>query len=206
MSTTYLIEDNIDFYKELNNTSFSENNDQCCLITNKKLDETAITLDCGHKFNYSALFNSIKFEKQNNNLDYNKKLPEWKFTCPYCRNINKKLIPYWPLKNIKLINGVNSPNKYCMIVHKCQWTFRYGKNKNSLCNKSAYYINNNLLCSNHHKFSNDIFIWNNENDPLCGKYKINELKEILKNNKLKVSGSKKQLIDRLLKNNIKLDK
>ena len=59
-NTLYVLDrlDNIDFYSEINNEE-EINKDDICLITQNTLDKDHISLECGHKFNYDAIFNDI---------------------------------------------------------------------------------------------------------------------------------------------------
>ena len=57
----YIIEDNINFFDELNSDDCDPNN--TCLIENKPLVDNFITLSCGHKFNYLPIYNEIIKQK-----------------------------------------------------------------------------------------------------------------------------------------------
>jgi len=75
----YLIEGNVDFFKELQtiqqtlettviseneiNISNQNNNDNNCLLTGEILLPDAVTLQCGHKFNYKPLFKEVILQK-----------------------------------------------------------------------------------------------------------------------------------------------
>ena len=54
MILTYKIEDNIDFYKEINDLESDNdtilNDEDICLLSNDKLQRNYIELNCGHKF------------------------------------------------------------------------------------------------------------------------------------------------------------
>ena len=74
--------------------------------------------------------------------------------CPYCRNIQSKLLPYYNNHNVSLdsdivekISGVNMPKKDCMWLHKCSGVFKGGPNKGQRCNKLC----NDFMCSQHIK-------------------------------------------------------
>ena len=63
----YIIEGDIDFYSELNNSgdinniiSLSEN---VCLISKEGLNDNFITLPCKHTFNYIPLYKEIILQK-----------------------------------------------------------------------------------------------------------------------------------------------
>ena len=102
----YNIEGNLQFYEELYKDEEEENeNQKYCLITNEPLKENFITLECNHSFNYNPLFNDIL----NHKLTYNKlestMLKDNQLRCPYCRNVQNKLLPHF--EGIKKVYGVN---------------------------------------------------------------------------------------------------
>ena len=50
--------------EELSHTN-NTNQDNICLITKEPLQDNCITLDCGHKFNYTSLYNELlKFQRR----------------------------------------------------------------------------------------------------------------------------------------------
>jgi hypothetical protein len=113
----YLIEGEIDFYKELydsldvnedvNEINYKDNN--LCLITNKPLIDKFFEMECGHKFNYLPLFFDIK----NHKIKYNSmeesfgKLNKSQIRCPYCKNKQNVLLPYYEEFGLEKIDGVN---------------------------------------------------------------------------------------------------
>jgi hypothetical protein len=128
--SNYKIEDNIDFYKELYNSldydsdtgTNTETNTKTniCQITGSELKDKYVTLECSHKFNYDALYTDIckqKFEFnsytsdvlsindlkriKDSNIDYYIK-------CPYCRNIQLELLPYYEELPFTKKYGVNT--------------------------------------------------------------------------------------------------
>ena len=110
----YTIEGNIDFYKELYeslddtkepDTDGDESN--MCLITNMPLTEHFVTMECSHKFNYLPLYNDILNHKKKYNSMERRALKGIEIRCPYCRNIQKKLLPYYESMNLKQVHGVN---------------------------------------------------------------------------------------------------
>ena len=216
----YEIEGNLDFYNLLNTSDKELENDisnnNICLITYEKLTDNSITLNCKHSFNYYPLYQEIYNQKRNFNkyFDINKlKINEIK--CPYCRNINDKLLPYIPYKNVKKTSGVNYPDNLCIKnKHTCSWIFKSGKNKGSICNANSYILEGKNYCYTHHNkinknknndISNEIQdSWDIKYDEYIKKYKVEELKQILRENKLLIGGNKKQLVIRIIKNNITL--
>ena len=116
----YLIEGNIDFYSELhkcedvNDSSQQQIHDtgshekDVCLITQQPLTENHITLECNHKFNYNAIFYDIMNHKKKFNTMERKMLSSKEIRCPYCRNIQKTLLPY--VEGYPKIHGINYLN------------------------------------------------------------------------------------------------
>ena len=98
--------------------------------------------------------------------------------------------------------------------HTCCWIFKSGKNKGSLCNANSYILEGKNYCYTHHNkinktkekgLSNEIEdTWDTKYDEFIKKYKVDQLKKILRENKLIIGGNKKELIIRIIKNNITL--
>ena len=109
--TKYIVESNIDFYSELSKIESDDeyNSDNKCLITNEPLVDRHVKLTCGHTFNYLPVFNDILNHKTKfNNMESTAgtlKLNELR--CPYCRNIQVGVLPYYEDLVAKLVNGVN---------------------------------------------------------------------------------------------------
>ncbi len=204
----YIIEDNINFFDLLKDEN-NKNSENICLISGNTLDNNYITLECSHKFNYVNLYNEIKQQKVIYNNNDNVKLKINQFKCPYCRKIINNLIPYIPtFENIEKINGVNKPNKFCMKCNDCEWIYKSGKQKNNTCKKSAFNTPFGFICETHwnlkkknldkQNFINNI--WNDELEKLYNKYTVREIKNILKEKNIVLSGNKKDLIYRFYKN------
>ena len=98
--------------------------------------------------------------------------------------------------------------------HTCSWVFKSGKNKGFICNANSYILEGKNYCYTHHNkinktkekgVSNEIEdTWDTKYDEFIKKYKVDELKKILRENKLIIGGNKKELIIRIIKNNITL--
>ena len=104
---TYNIQDIKDFYNQLDNNSLDETkeNADVCLISQQPLEEDHITLLCGHRFNYDPLFKDIYNHKKKHYTLDTMRLRDYQIRCPYCRNIQNQLIPYYPGKD--KVHGVN---------------------------------------------------------------------------------------------------
>lgn len=161
MNINYIIENDINFYDEINNfsddddTDINEENENICLISKKKLGKNVVELKCNHKFNLIDLFKEVYYQKLNKKKSLDSRiirLRENEFICPYCRKKQDQLLPFVKDTNkcITIVNGVNSPAKYCMEFHKCKYHFKSGKNKGNMCGKTGMYYDNNIpLCYTH---------------------------------------------------------
>ena len=102
---SYYVENNIDFYGELNKESDDDFYEERCLISQQPLEDDHISLVCGHKFNYDPLFNDVYFHKKRYQHLETNRLQEHQLRCPYCRNIQNSLLPLRDGKAV--VVGVN---------------------------------------------------------------------------------------------------
>jgi len=106
--------DMIDFYAELNKSDAEFDNGDAslaavvgeCMITQLPLQEDSITLECGHRFNYDAIFNDIYNHKKRFRELETSRPKDHQLRCPYCRNIQNHLLPHYPGK--RKVRGVNT--------------------------------------------------------------------------------------------------
>ena len=143
MKNNYIIEDNIDFFLELKKSlNVTENdvsfNNICLLSKQPLIEHETIELYCTHKFNYIPLYKEIKQQKKERHSYDIIKLKRNEIKCPYCRNIQKKVLPYIKgVKGVTKIRGVNSPPEWEMLLNACEYKFKGGKKKDSLCNNKC---------------------------------------------------------------------
>ena len=155
----YTIEDNINFYEELNNSdNESCNYENICQITGSPLIDKSVMLECNHSFNYTALYTEIckqkfDFKTYSHNLltaqDWSKVIHsklDYFIRCPYCRNIQFTVLPYYPELKLQEHYGVNSLDK---IIYKYNVPFKVGK-----CCHSTY------ICS-------EIYVAPNSKSNIC---------------------------------------
>ena len=146
---SYKIEDDLEFYSllysELNKSDNQET--KCCLISKQPLNNTSIKLMCGHEFNYKPLYREIVKQKTYHNHLSIVRLRKNQLQCPYCRNIQEKVLPFKPYEGVEKKYGVNSPPSYEMLMDKCSYIFKSGKRKNKPCNKLC----NGEYCNGHFK-------------------------------------------------------
>lgn len=140
--SNYIIEDGLDFFAELKKSLIDKKEDQqelCLLSKLPLLKEETFALECGHKFNYTFLFKEIKHQKCNNfyNTDIIK-LGVTQIKCPYCRNVQEKILPYIKgFKSVTRVRGVTSPPEYEMSTEVCNYIFKSGKRKGQTCGKKC---------------------------------------------------------------------
>lgn len=126
----YIIEGGINFYEELYKSLDDSDQDQdqdtsdnLCQITGQPLTDRFITMECNHKFNYSALYTEIckqKFVFQTYKFSSLSELDQIKLKdakkdyfikCPYCRSIQFTLLPYYDDSALDKRYGINSLDK-----------------------------------------------------------------------------------------------
>ena len=205
----------LDLEEESQNNS---NNSICgkCMITDSDLQDNAITLKCGHKFNYVPLYNEIKYQKTNKySLAYDyTKLAINQIKCPYCRTITDNILPYFTLyrdDNVEIIKGVTTPAKYSLHINDCQHRL---KTSGKLCQQSGCHTPYGILCNRHYnniinrnmkdkkhdkKHDNmDPYLMNVDGRSEIYKMKVVELKNILRKNRCRLGGTRNVLINRIL--------
>lgn len=205
----YNIENNIDFYKELytcldndnheildnnnheildnNNNNNNNDDDDYCLITNMPLVNNFVELQCGHKFNYGPLFKDVLNHKRKfNNMEHIKtKLKQNQIRCPYCRNIQDELLPYYENFGYSKEHGINffdinnSNMNYCACinpVNQCQYQLVSHDISGNTHTTQCYYYGyvHNILKNK----------YNNENK-YCFKHRLAIVKEIKDQDKIK---------------------
>lgn len=133
----YIVEGGFNFYEELykslddvivdtpiqadisidsQNTTNDYNN--VCLISNLPLTDNFVTLECKHKFNYMPLYNDLVNHKKKYNTMERKTLKCTEIRCPYCRNIQNKLLPYYDDIAVSKVHGVNHINESTLIMNQ----------------------------------------------------------------------------------------
>jgi hypothetical protein len=166
------------FFEQLYNSldSVDSNNsieDDICLISFEKLKEPIITLDCGHKFNYGPIYNDVYNQKNKfNSMEVLLSVvPKDKIKCPYCRNINNKLLPYFKNLGFEKKTDVNwiackLPNSYYTKPHlysECCGGEKYSDDLFIPCNqygkkiKEKKYNTTEYYCGLHKKDFKDAF-------------------------------------------------
>jgi hypothetical protein len=124
----YIIEDGIDFYEELYKSldepeANEEELDNQCQITGTPLIDRFVTMECNHKFNYSALYTEIYKQKfvfqtykfstltDSDQAKFKEAKKDYFIKCPYCRTIQFTLLPYYDDMSFDKRYGINSLEK-----------------------------------------------------------------------------------------------
>ena len=209
----YIVEGNVDFYQSLFNNMLTVDDDQDeadnCLITNLPLTDKFVNLSCGHKFNYIPLYNDIFNHKQKFNIMEStiSSLKIDEIRCPYCRNKQQGVLPYYEELGLKKVNGVNSYVPYVAPQWvKCEYITTnllfnpdLPENEMNLPNNKCCYYGSSMpeddnygdpkaYCYNHkkamiRKYKNDIKL-KEKTAKLEAKQKAKEEKENIKKQKM----------------------
>lgn len=171
----YNIENNIDFYNELygslcdnektDTSSGDENTIELCLISNLPLVNNFVKLKCGHKFNYGPLYKDIfNHKKKFNNMEQIKtKLKQNQIRCPYCRNVQDELLPYYENFGFPKEHGVNffdvnkgnnDTTSFGIAAHQCQYQIiNFDSSGNAHTHQCHHYGYVHLILKN--KYNNE---------------------------------------------------
>jgi hypothetical protein len=113
--TKYNVEGGIDFYNELyaildQPDDDNANDKTVCLITNDKLTDRYFEMKCGHKFNYVPLYKDlVNHRKKFNSMESGTNvLSKSEIRCPYCRERQTGVLPYYEDMGLDLMEGVNA--------------------------------------------------------------------------------------------------
>jgi hypothetical protein len=123
--SNYTIEGNINFHEELYKLldEDSEDEDTLCQITGLPLKDRSVNLECNHHFNYNALYKEIYKQKfdfktynpqsltKNDFKKFNESKVDYFIRCPYCRNIQFTILPYYEDLGLEQVYGINSLDK-----------------------------------------------------------------------------------------------
>ena len=139
------------YFKECMNDDSDINSlsQEICLISGEVLKEYFVTLRCSHKFNYLPLFNEVYKQKRTINHREVCRTPHWALKCPYCRTISPGILPYRELLEPSKINGVNWPENHSIKTNNCEYIFKTGKRKGSVCEHMCV----DKYCSKHKKIA-----------------------------------------------------
>ena len=212
MEKNYIIEDSdgINFYEELYKSldqPSTDINEELCLITNLPLTENFVELECKHKFNYVPLYNDILIHKKTFNRLESRMLKSNEIRCPYCRNIQTKLLPYYDIAGVKEVHGVNhfdelqeksqKMNMSDYVKGKCAYITSYTISVNGVETSKK------TCCTNTHVKTLDL-----NGNTYCYHHKYYAIKDYNKTMKQKAKQAKEQAKEQAkqLKEQLKIEK
>lgn len=105
------MEDAFAIFNEVLNDGDTSSGGDVCLISGLPLDNTLVTLPCGHKFKYLPLLEDILSFASTHCTNVVK--------CPYCRGEVRGTIPYRPDVIQKRRKYINMPVCDCFNKHAC---------------------------------------------------------------------------------------
>jgi hypothetical protein len=192
----YNVEGGIDFYTELYKTfddAEDDQQEQVCLITNETLTDRHFKMNCGHTFNYVPLYKDIvnhktKFNVMESSVGKSKKN---EIRCPYCRDKQTGVLPYYEDLGLPLIEGVNVYTPY-VPPPKCQFVY---DNEDFDVNLPEHIIENPkvFFCC----YSGNKTVLPNVVEPhfYCTKHKKIVVSKSMKELKLKAKEDKKKAVE-----------
>ena len=220
--TNYIIEDEFDFWSEVN--ADVNNDETLCMLTKTPLGINHVTLPCGHKFNYTGLVKESASNRGPTQYKNRKFLPAGYTKCPYCRKHHYGLLLWIPNHNVDHIYGVTTIARNALPMQRCTYIKKNGKSKGEQCSSClAYHSIYGVYCRTHQcmmKNAESRRIKNEElkikrkanltvleeyiknTRPELLKHKVSELKATLKTNNLSTSGTKVTLAGRVLENDL----
>uniref|UniRef100_A0A6C0JXB2 RING-type domain-containing protein n=1 Tax=viral metagenome TaxID=1070528 RepID=A0A6C0JXB2_9ZZZZ len=138
-----------DFWKELNKDERIE--EKHCLISKEPLTIHALTLPCGHTFNYAPLCREIvKLKYPTSTFKSPLCLKRNQIRCPYCRTIINQLLPRLPMYDLNLPKNICS-NTNCIPMKPCEYVFKRGKRCGETCNQPSGFISEQgITCLQHY--------------------------------------------------------
>lgn len=197
----YKIEGDINFYESLYNSLDydSDKEDiskkQICEITGQHLKDRFVTLECKHTFNYDALYTEIckqKFDFHTYTMDtlskkdiqtiHDKKI-EYFIKCPYCRNVQFTLLPYYDDLPFAKKYGINTDDPDFRVIKTSLYNvsanhtftlYGYQFSKGTCC-KTNLINGKNIPCWQ--KYTTQIVAPDNTTKDLCTIHVRPEVKE-----------------------------
>lgn len=131
-------------------TVIKNHEDNYCLLTKEPLHSIHVELVCGHKFNYVPLYREVIVQKtiglSPNGYYTSHSLKRNEIKCPYCRNIQDKLLPYIEYDGVKKTYGVNYPTKLSMATQLCMYSINNVNSKKGKKSADASCKNFALEC------------------------------------------------------------
>jgi len=177
----YKIEGDINFYEALynsldydSNNEDNNNNKHICEISGQELKDRFVTLECNHTFNYDAIYTEIckqKFDFHTYTMDTlskndiqtirDKKI-DYFIKCPYCRNIQFTLLPYYQELPFVKKYGVNTDDPDFRVIK----TSLYNGSDNHTFTLYGYQFSKGTCCKTNLINAKNIPCWNKYTTPI----------------------------------------
>jgi len=121
--SNYIIEGNINFQEELSKMIDYDSDDETniCRITGLQLNDMSVKMECNHNFNYEPLYNEIYKQKyvfktytdirqlkKQSRIKIRESGLDYFIMCPYCRNVQFTLLPYYDDLGLEIKYGINT--------------------------------------------------------------------------------------------------
>ena len=187
----------------------SKEEGEICLVTGAPLEENHVTLVCGHKFNYTAMYAELKQLRAWAGRPYDTNyVTSREMRCPYCRVVTKGVLPYVPSLVPERVRGLNAPQAFCVGQVPCEHLLLRGTRKGHACGRAGFLYKGKAICPVHWKVLTATkpgdSEWTPQHERARKEHSCVGLRELLKANGLPTSGTKKILVSRLLEKKIPL--
>lgn len=178
-----------------------------CLVTGDELGPNHVKLDCGHKFNYMAIYNELRMLRSWSGRPYDTNyVTKGEIRCPYCREVTKGVLPYVPTAVPVLTRGLNSPLSLSIGKHTCEHTLVRGARRGQTCGKAAFVYEGKKVCPHHWRAitSGPSEEWSPEHQSIMDNTNCVGLRSALKAAGEPTSGTKKVLVQRVVSKNVQM--
>lgn len=150
----YVVEEGADFWSQLSAEmeGDDESETETCPLSYKPFGRNAITLPCGHKFNYVNLVNEIASFKgcRRRYLGF-QSVEHFQIMCPYCRTIHNGVLPFVPDCGVVKTPGVTAPGTRALPHKKCTHVLSSGARKGLVCQASGFESDYGDICERHYR-------------------------------------------------------
>ena len=185
----YVVAEGVDFANELKAAlSTNRENRELCMLSQTPLERHAITLPCGHKFNYSPLATEIDTFKSCKRVYHGfSPISVYQIMCPYCRKIHNGVLPFIPGCGVDRKTGVNAPSTRALPHRKCTHILSSGERKGQQCGNSGFESDHGDICERHFNLAERKAAKSGVHDTLCSegrklmKLSMKQLRELANN-------------------------
>lgn len=178
-----------------------------CLVTGEPLEPNHVTLDCGHKFNYLAMYNELKMLRTWAGRPYDTNyVTKSEIRCPYCRKVTKGVLPYVPTTVPELTRGLNSPQSQSIGKCTCEHILSRRERKGQPCGKAGFMYQGKGICPTHWRAlaPSAAGEWTPVHQNIMRSRTCYALRAALKAAGHPISGTKKILIERAVQKKVDL--